>query len=100
MDVQARIRELMEARGWTVYMLAKKSGLHDVTVSNIFNRGTTPTIPTLEAICWGFGISMAEFFSEGRLTELSTEQQALLERWATLSPEKKKAVMELLRVMK
>jgi len=38
MDVQKRIKELMEDRGWTDYRLCKESGLSALTVANMFNR--------------------------------------------------------------
>ena len=41
MDVNERIRALMEERGWTPYRLAKESGLSEGTVGNIF-WGATP----------------------------------------------------------
>ena len=50
MDVNERIRVLMNERGWTPYRLAKESGLSDGTVGNIFRRNTVPSMATLEAI--------------------------------------------------
>lgn len=61
MTVQQRIRELMEQRGWSEYRLAKESGLSQSTVTKIFDRNNLPTIPTLEAICKAFHISLSEF---------------------------------------
>lgn len=54
----------MEARGWTDYRLAKESNLSHSTVTNMFNRNNAPTLPTLEAVCKAFGITLAQFFSE------------------------------------
>ena len=65
MDVNGRIRELLNERNWTEYKLAKESGLSQSTISNIFKRNTVPSISTLELICGGFGISLSQFFSEG-----------------------------------
>ena len=49
MDVQKRIKDLMELRGWTDYRLAKEAGLSHSTVTNMFNRSNAPTLPTLDA---------------------------------------------------
>ena len=51
MDVQGRIRALMEERKWTDYRLAKEANLSHSTVTNMFNRNNAPTLPTLEAVC-------------------------------------------------
>mgnify|MGYP002383622769 CR=1 FL=1 len=61
MDIQKRIKDLMEERGWTDYRLAMESGLSHSTVSNMFKRNNAPTIPTLEAICKAFGITLSQF---------------------------------------
>ena len=54
MDAKTRIQELMEERGWTIYELAKRSGLAQTTISNMWKRNTEPSIPSLRAICDGF----------------------------------------------
>lgn len=73
MDAKARIRELMAERKWSEYRLAIASGLSQSTVANIFNRNTTPSVATLERICAGFGITLAQFFAEGDMVELTEE---------------------------
>ena len=77
LDAQKQIKKLMEERGWTDYRLAKESGLSHSTVTNMFNRNNAPTLPTLEAVCRAFGITLAQFFSEGNPLELTEEQQTL-----------------------
>ena len=100
MDAKARIRELMRERNWTEYRLAIASGLSQSTVANIFNRNTTPSVATLEAICHGFGITLAQFFAEGEMVELTEEQREMFEVWSSLTREQKEALYHLIRVMK
>lgn len=100
MDAKQRIRELMAERGWSEYRLAIASGLSQSTVANIFNRNTTPSIATLEAICAGFGISLSQFFAEGHLVELTSEQRTMFESWCTLTKDQKEVLMQLIAVMK
>lgn len=57
-----RIRTLCEHRHWSLYRLAKEAEISTSTLNNLFNRGTCPTIPVLEHICSGFGITLSEFF--------------------------------------
>ena len=100
MDARMRIRNLMDERGWSEYRLAIASGLSQSTVANIFNRNTMPSVATLEAICQGFGISLAQFFAEGNMVELSEEQRVMFSEWSALTAEQKNVLRELIRVMK
>ena len=68
MDVNKRIQTIMQQKGLTYYQLAKQSGLSQSTLSNMAARGTVPSIYTLEQICNGLHISMAEFFMEDAQT--------------------------------
>ena len=100
MDTNERIRQLMDERKWTEYRLAKESELSQSTISNLFKRNTAPSISTLEAICAGFGITLAQFFCEGNMVELSDEQKKLFEKWVSLTSEQKKLLMDLIQNMK
>ena len=83
MDVLVKLQELLNERGWTEYKLAKKAGLNESTISNIYRRNTVPTVATLEAICNAFGITMSEFFSENgsSIVELTPQTKELLDAW-------------------
>ncbi len=100
MDAKERIEELLRERGWTEYRLAIASDLSQSTIANIFNRNTTPSVTTLEAICKGFGITMAQFFADGNMVELTDEQKRMFDSWSTLLPEQKRVVQDLITVMK
>lgn len=100
MDAKQRIRDLMNEREWSEYRLAIASGLSQSTVANIFNRNTTPSVSTLESICSGFGISLAQFFAEGDLVELTPEQREMFTQWSSLTKEQKEALRHLIAVMK
>ena len=95
MNAKLRIRELMADRQWSEYRLALESGLSQSTISNIFSRNTTPSIPTLESICKGFGITLAQFFAEGDWVELTPEQHKMFLAWSSLSSTQKKAISQL-----
>ncbi len=100
MDTKTHIKELMDERGWTIYELAKRSGLAQTTIANMWKRNTEPTIPSLRAICNGFGITLAQFFAEGELVELTPEQHDFFLHWSALTPEQKKMLMNLVQSMK
>lgn len=103
MDTKIRIRQLMEEKNISEYRLAKLSGLSQSTISNIFIRNTAPTIPTLEAICSGLGISMAQFFADENcesLVYLTPEQKIFFNEWLSLSSEEKVLIQQIVHSYK
>ena len=100
MDVQKRIRDLMKLRGWTDYRLAKEASLSHSTVTNMFNRNNAPTLPTLEAVCRAFGITLAQFFAdEVDPAQLTDEQRTLFARWSSLTERHKNLLLDLMETM-
>lgn len=99
MDTHERLRQLLNERGWSEYKLAKRCGLSESTVANIFRRNTVPSIATLETICSGFGITLSQFFAEGDMIEITPELKELFENWVNLTPEQKKAANQMLKAM-
>ena len=77
MDAKKRLQELMDERGWTMYRLAKESGTSWSTIRNVFKRGTEPSVSTLEVLCKGLGVSLAQFFDTEHALGLTREQQAI-----------------------
>lgn len=100
LNVHDRIRQLMDDRGWSEYKLAKESGLSQSTISNLFNRNTSPSIPTLESICNGFGISLGQFFSTDNSVFLSDEQKEFFDDWLSLNVEEKQLIAEIVKRFK
>lgn len=97
MDIQSKIRHHMNERGWTDYKLSKMSGLSETTVKNIFKRNNAPTFSTLENICNAFGLTLAQFFSEGNDPVVLTEEQRnILAKWSTLNEKQKSILLELI----
>ena len=96
MDVHARLRQLLAERGWSEYKLSKMSGLSEATVSNVYRRNTLPSIPTLEQICKGLGITLSQFFCEEDMVELTPELKRLFDGWVFLTTDQKEAVFTVL----
>ncbi len=62
--VALRIEQLCIERKMTKYELSERSGVPQTTLSSIKKkRSTSVKMKTLYAICEGFDISLAEFFS-------------------------------------
>ena len=93
MDTLMRLHQILENRGWTRYRLSKECGLNETTIANIYKRNTMPSIPTLEAICKGFGITLSQFFADGDLVELTPDLKELFDNWVTLTPDQKSALL-------
>lgn len=93
LDTLGKLRQLLDERNWTEYRLAKASGLSDSTIKNIFKRNTQPTIETLEAVCRGLGITLAQFFADEEMVELTPDLKELFIGWVNLTSDQKAAVL-------
>lgn len=83
--VMERIKQLCESRSWSYYQLAKASGIPYSTLNTMLHKSYIPTVPSLQKICDGFEITLAQFFSdEDEVSLLTKEQRACLERWGAL----------------
>ncbi len=58
-DILSSITAYREARGWTEYQLAERSGLTQSTISTWYRKNIIPTVPSLEKICSAFGITLS-----------------------------------------
>ena len=100
MDIRKRLIKLQRQHGWSDYKIAKEAGLSPNTVSNIYRRGNTPSMPTLEALCKAFDITLSQFFAEGDMVEITPDLKELFDAWVNLKPEQKAAAINMLKAMK
>ena len=97
-DVIRHIQELCKERSWTYYRLAKEADIPYSTLNNMIHRTNIPTIPTLQKICDGFGITLSDFFQDSIDTlQLTSGQQELLDLYSRLPSEKKKILKAYLK---
>ena len=99
MDTNERLLRLLNERGWTEYKLAKKCGLSQSTIANIYRRNTVPSIATLEVICKGFGITLSQFFADEQMVELTPDLKRVFDCWVNLTPAQKDAAIQMLQAM-
>lgn len=83
-----RIKELCEERNWSYYQLAKASGITYSTLNTMINKQNMPSLPTLQKLCRGFGISITDFFEPDRSLTGLTEDQAQCLTLFTSLPDK------------
>lgn len=99
-DILKKITKLRLERNWTEYELAKHSGLTQSTISTWYRKNQVPTLPTLEKVCNGLGITLSQFFAEGDdLVCLTPEQQKMLDNWSALNTSQQEVIMALLENM-
>lgn len=99
MNILERILKERMKRNWSEYQLAQNSGITQSTISTWYRKNMQPSISSLEKICAGLGITLAEFFSDSDAVELSIEQKAVLDKWDALSKEQKNVLLDLMSVM-
>ena len=97
-DILATITKYRQARGWTEYQLAERSGLPQSTISSWYRKNMLPTVPSLDKICTAFGITLSQLFAEDEenTVSLTDDQKRILESWSKLTDEQQEAVLLLI----
>ena len=95
--IGSRIDEFRAQRKWTVYRLAELSGISKSAIHKWLDTDTIPSIPALEQICKAFEISLATFFAEGNMVELTPEKKALCDDYDFLTPDERAAVKAIIK---
>lgn len=67
MELAEKLKKICEAKGSTPYKLAKEAGISSSTISEFLKGNSKPRIDTLLIICNQLGISMTDFWKNGRL---------------------------------
>lgn len=97
MEVLEKIEKLRKERNWSIYQLANEAGLTQSTLSNMLNRGTCPTIDTLNKICSALDISLAEFFDDNQNQIYANKTEIdLISKYRALSNKEKEAIKSLI----
>jgi transcriptional regulator with XRE-family HTH domain len=94
-DALGRILELREARGMSVYKLAKLTGIPQTTFATWYSHNRYPGLDKIELICNAFDITLAEFFSDSEQLEngpLTEELADLNSKYLVLTDRQKQAV--------
>ena len=92
MNIVQKIDELRVKRGWTFYKLSQESGLTQQTFTKWMEGNTIPTIPALQAVCDAYGITLANFFAENDMVEVTSETKTVLNNWNYLTPKEKESI--------
>lgn len=103
MSATDRIKELMDAMGWTAYELSNQTGISTNAVYDWFKTGASPTLPNIIKICEATGITLEQFFCGAGARAHTPEEERLLTEWYSLSDLEKETVfktIETFRILK
>jgi len=82
MDIANRVIELCRQHKITTNRLADLSCLNQSTVQNIVSgRNNSTTIDTIEKICEGLNISLADFFTDDNLPVEALQEMKILKNY-------------------
>ncbi len=99
-DILNEISQLRMKRNWSEYELAKNAGIPQSTISTWYRKKQMPSIPTLEKVCQGFGITLSQFFAEeGEAVFLTAEEREVLENWGSLTAKQRALFLELFKTI-
>lgn len=100
MNCLDKLNKLMKQRKMTHYRLAKASNVPLSTINSMFKNNNSPTIPTLEGLCNGLGITLYEFFYDPKLNKThDKETEELLEIWSLLSTKQRMVMKDILNLL-
>ena len=96
-SVTEKVNHLMNERGWTAYKLEQESGVPAHTIRRWLQSDMYPSIPVLMQVCEAFGMTLAEFFTEGEIFELTGERKEHFDDWLQLSKPQREAVKVMIK---
>ena len=96
-EISEKIDRLRAERGWTFYRLEKESGVPAPTIRRWLQSDICPSIPILKQICDAFGLTLADFFAQGNLVELTADKRELHEAFSLLESDEKEAVWAVIK---
>lgn len=96
-EVLSIIKEMSEARGWTVAELARRSGVADSTIRSWYDRVNLPSMPTLEPVCRVLGAPVTEVLGlDDGPVNIVADQKMLLYKWDLLMEGERDATMHVI----
>lgn len=98
-DILGKIENERKKRGWTEYELAQNSNIPQSTISTWYRKKLQPSVASIERICEGLGITLAQFFTEGGTSDIPGDQQDLLDQWQRMDPSQRETLIKFLKSM-
>lgn len=99
MNITRRILDLCKQQNISINRLAELSDITQSTLNSIINSSDpNPQYKTIEKICVGLNLTLADFFAE-KEPELDPDLRRLLDTARKLTPEQREQLQKLLETM-
>ena len=88
MEYGKRLKQLREAKEYSIYRLSKDSDISQGHISDLEYGKNQPTIETLKKLLTPMGITLSEFFNEdGEVTVLNDREKEIVTSFRTMNDE-------------
>ena len=96
MEYGKRLKQLREAKEFSIYRLSKDSDISQGHISDLENGKNQPTIETLKKLLTPMGITLSEFFNEdGEVTVLNDREKEIVTSFRTMNDENANLYLQL-----
>ncbi|MBE7101412.1 MAG: helix-turn-helix transcriptional regulator [Clostridiales bacterium] len=100
MDIKEKITKIRKQKGWSLSKLATQAGLTTTTVYNWYNdKNATPSRDSIEDVCVAFGISVAEFYADIEMDNLTEKEIRLLELFRKIPEKEQEKALSMLELL-
>lgn len=100
MDIKEKITKMRKQKGWSLSKLATQAGLTTTTVYNWYNdKNATPSRDSIEDVCVAFGISVAEFYADIEMDNLTEKEIRLLELFRKIPEKEREKALSMLELL-
>lgn len=94
-ELISRIEKYRLEKGLTKSKLNDLAGFPPSMIYQWYGTSRMPTLRTIEDICKVFGISLSEFFYEGKEGEPSPQDREIIDIFSTLTEEEKTYIVQM-----
>ena len=91
---------MRKQKGWSLSKLATQAGLTTTTVYNWYNdKNATPSRDSIEDVCVAFGVSVAEFYADVEMDNLTEKEIRLLELFRKIPEKEREKALSMLELL-
>ena len=95
-----RIEEIRDGYGFSSEKMANRCSMKPKYFRKMISDDKMPKLETIEKICNGMGISLAQFYASSIFGEETIAQQELMKLYVSLDPENKRFLLKMAEELK